>query len=226
MHTILIVEDEALIRESMTTFLSMHYRVVAVEDGEAALETVATDPPDVIILDIGLPGTDGFDVCRRLRHQGLRAPILFLSSHDQEVDKLTGFGVGGDDYIVKPVSLPELQARVHAALRRARGSLADFVEVYRWGGVSVNFVTREVLVDGEAVALSVKEMELLRYFLEHRGAVLSRSSLLTEVWHYDDGVSSRTLDTHVLNLRRKLRDGADGTSFFVTVRGVGYRFKG
>jgi DNA-binding response OmpR family regulator len=227
MARILIVEDERLVRESMAAFLGMHYEVLTAVDGREGLEAARREGPDLVILDIGLPTMDGVEVCRRLREGGFSPPILFLTSRDQEVDKLTGFSVGGDDYIVKPVSLAELQARVHAALRRASGSIQQaFQETFSWDAVEVNLTTHEVLVGGEVVPLSGKEMELLRYFLHHRGVVLSRESLLENVWHYESGVSSRTLDTHILNLRRKLKDGDSGIYRFQTVRGVGYKFTG
>jgi DNA-binding response OmpR family regulator len=204
----------------------MHYEVMTACDGEEGLELATHHKPDLVVLDITLPGIDGLEVCKQLRAAGYRAPVLFLTARDQEVDKLTGFGVGGDDYIVKPVSLAELQARVHAALRRAQGQLADYTDIHRWGEVEVNLSTLQVWVAGERVELSAKEMDLLRYFLKRRGAVVSREELLTEVWHYDKGVSSRTIDTHVLNLRKKLHDGQGGRRFLHTVRGIGYRFDG
>ena len=142
------------------------------------------------------------------------------------MDKLTGFKVGGDDYIVKPVSLPELQARIHAALRRSKATPDAFEETHSWDDVKVNLSRHEVLVEDDAVVLSAKEMDLLRYMIHHRGRVLSREVLLADVWHYEGGVSSRTVDTHILNLRKKLRDGHGGTHYFHTIRGRGYKFTG
>jgi len=225
MSKILVVDDEILIRDSLAAFLGMHYEVHTVSDGQSAFEHVRRHPPDLIILDIGLPGQlDGIDVCRRLREEGFLQPILFLTSRHEELDKLTGFGVGGDDYIVKPASLAELQARIHAALRRTSGRMSNLARTVRWRDVVVDLANHEVTVDGKVVVLSAKEMELLRYFVLHRRVVLSRETLLEEVWHFEPGVSSRTLDTHVLNLRRKLEDGKDGVQHIETVRGVGYRF--
>ena len=189
------------------------------------LDLALRERPELVILDIGLPSMDGIEVCRELRQRGFVAPILFLTSRDEEVDKLTGFSVGGDDYIVKPVSLPLLQARIHAALRRAAAPTA-YEEVHCWGPVRVNFTTHEVHVADEEVSLSAKEMDLLRYMVRRRGTLLTRGALLADVWHYDAEVSSRTVDTHVLNLRRKLRDGHDGVSYILTIRGKGYKFVG
>ena len=226
MARILIVEDEDLVRDSMTVFLGMHHEILTAGDGPGGLETARQEKPDLIILDIGLPGMDGVEVCRQLRGEGLGMPVLFLTSRDREIDTLTGFSVGADDYIVKPVSLPVLQARVHAALRRASPSRRAFEDSYEWGDVRVNFTTHEVVVAGEEVELSVKEIDLLRFMIQHRGAVLTRETLLADVWQYEAGVTSRTVDTHILNLRRKLQDGRDGNAFIHTVRGRGYKFTG
>lgn len=221
---ILIVEDEKLVRESMIAFLGLHHDVGAVATAAEALSRVTERPPDLVILDIGLPDGDGFQVCRDLRARGFTAPILFLTSRDQEVDQLVGFSVGGDDYMVKPISLPLLQARIHAALRRAYGMAGQAPPTVSWVGVTVNFATRVAEVDGEEVPLSSKEAELLEYLVRHRGEVVSRDSLLAEVWNYSSDVPSRTVDTHVLNLRRKLRDGDRNRPALRTVRGLGYVF--
>jgi len=226
MANILIVEDEKLVRESMAAFLALSHDVSVAVDGSEGLEKARRERPDLIVLDILLPEIDGFEVCRRLRDVGFTSPILFLTSREQEVDKLTGFNVGGDDYIVKPVSLPELQARIHAALRRSKASPQAFEETFCWEDVEVNLTRHEVLVSGEPVTLSAKEMDLLRYMIHHRGRVLSREVLLADVWHYEGGVSSRTVDTHILNLRKKLSDGVDGRHYFHTIRGRGYKFTG
>ncbi len=226
MARILVVEDERLVRESMAVFLGLHYEVEVAADGRSGLDKVLRERPDLVVLDIGLPGLDGLEVCRQLRQRGFTAPVLFLTSRREELDTLTGFAVGGDDYIVKPVSLPLLEARVHAALRRAVATPSAFEEVHAWGSVRVNFTTHQVLVDGEPVTLSAKEMDLLRYMVRNRGVLLSREALLGDVWHYEADVSSRTVDTHILNLRRKLRDGQDGQTYIHTIRGRGYRFTG
>jgi len=222
--TILIVEDERLVRESMAAFLGMHYRILAVGTAAEALEAASSRRPDLVILDIGLPDGDGLEVCRTLRSRGFEAPILFLTSRDQEVDELLGFSVGGDDYMVKPISLPLLQARIHAATRRGRRGAQETGQIVSWGSVKVDFSTRRAEVAGDEVILSAKEAELLQYLVQHRGAVVTREALLANVWRYDADVSSRTVDTHVLNLRKKLHDGEDGLPVLKTVRGVGYTF--
>ncbi len=223
---ILIVEDEERLRRSLTDFFTLEgYRVTGAGDGEAGLAAGLDKRPDLILLDIMLPGMHGFDVCKARRDGGFRGPILFLTAKGEEVDKLTGFDIGGDDYVTKPFSLLELHARVKALLRRAEG-VADEDEVHEFDGIVVNFTTYEVDVRGDPVRLSAKEMELLRFLIRNRGKVLSRDLLLEEVWHYDSDLSTRTVDTHILNLRRKLGDPTDRTRYIETIHGVGYKFVG
>ncbi len=171
-----------------------------------------------------LPGMHGYDVCRNLREDGYHGPVLFLTAKGEEVDKLTGFDVGGDDYVTKPFSLLELHARVRALLRRAEKEEPE-EDAYAWADISVNFTTYDLQVNGSATRLSAKEMELLRFLVKHRGQVLSREVLLDKVWNYDADVSTRTVDTHILNLRRKLEDKPPNR-FIQTVHGVGYKFVG
>ena len=222
---ILIVEDEERLRRSLTDFFTLEgYRVTGAADGEAGLAAGLDKRPDLVLLDIMLPGMHGFDVCEGLREGGFRGPILFLTAKGEEIDKLTGFDIGGDDYVTKPFSLLELHARVKALLRRSDG-VADEDEVHEFDGIVVNFTTYEVDVRGNPVRLSAKEMELLRFLIRNRGKVLSRDLLLEEVWHYDSDLSTRTVDTHILNLRRKLADSPPNR-YIQTVHGVGYKFVG
>ncbi len=226
MAKVLVVEDEELARVTLARYLSTQYDVVAARTGEEGFALALEDPPDVIVLDITLPGVDGITVCRQLRERGLDMPILFLTARGEEIDKLTGFGVGGDDYITKPASLLELDARIRVALRRRPTASAHPIaeHQFRFHDVVVDFSTHEVTVEGQPVELSFKEFELLRYFIEHRNKAVSREALLDEVWEYSEGVSSRTIDTHVMNLRRKLAGNSGRSSAIRTVRGVGYRF--
>ena len=222
---ILIVEDERQIRESLKDFFILQsYLVFDAATGDAGLTAGLAENPDLIVLDIMLPGMHGFDVCRGLRSGGYSGPVLFLTAKGEEVDKLTGFDVGGDDYVTKPFSLLELHARVRALLRRAEKEQPN-EEVYSFDNIAVNFTTYDLRVEGNAVRLSAKEMELLRFLVNHRGQVLSRDVLLEKVWNYDSEVSTRTVDTHVLNLCRKLQD-APPNRYIQTVHGVGYKFVG
>ena len=225
-NRILIVEDEDRLLRSLIDFFTLQgYRVVGASNGEAGLELGMAKRPDLIILDIMLPGMHGFDVCKNLRDRGYRGPVLFLTAKGEEVDKLTGFDIGGDDYVTKPFSLLELHARVKSLLRRSEG-MGDEEEVYEFDGILVNFTTYEVDVRGNPVRLSAKEMELLRFLIRNRGKVLNRDVLLEQVWHYDSDVSTRTVDTHILNLRRKLGDPSRRTRYIETIHGVGYKFVG
>ncbi len=211
----------------MIAFLGGRHVVHAAATAAEGLRMAEELLPDLVILDIGLPDGDGLEVCRTLRERGFTAPILFLTSRDQEVDKLVGFSVGGDDYMVKPISLPVLEARIDAALRRARGWIpARAPARISWGEVAVDLSTRIATVKGREVPLSAKETQLLAFLASRRGEVVSRDVLLAEVWHYDPDVSSRTVDTHILNLRRKLRDRELGRPVLLTVRGRGYAFTG
>ncbi len=222
---LLIVEDERQIRESLKDFFHLQgYDVLAAGTGDAGLSMGLSDKPDLILLDIMLPGMHGYDVCRNLREDGYFGPVLFLTAKGEEVDKLTGFDVGGDDYVTKPFSLLELHARVRALLRRAEKEEPE-EDAYRWADVSVNFTTYDLQVGGKPTRLSAKEMELLRFLVRYRGQVLSREVLLDKVWNYDADVSTRTVDTHILNLRRKLNDKPPNR-FIQTVHGVGYKFVG
>jgi two-component system alkaline phosphatase synthesis response regulator PhoP len=222
---LLIVEDERQIRESLKDFFHLQgYDVLAAGTGDEGLSLGLAEKPDLILLDIMLPGMHGYDVCRNLREDGYFGPVLFLTAKGEEVDKLTGFDVGGDDYVTKPFSLLELHARVRALLRRAEKEDPEEDE-YSWAEVSVNFTTYDLIVEGTATKLSAKEMELLRFLIKHRGQVLSREILLDKVWNYDADVSTRTVDTHILNLRRKLNDRPPNR-FIQTVHGVGYKFVG
>jgi DNA-binding response OmpR family regulator len=226
MARILFVEDEQAVLDTLLKFFEREgYTVFGARALSEAVERARRFPPDVVVLDVMLnegpePEHDGFEVCKALRDLEYGGPVLFLTARTSEGDKLLGFELGADDYITKPFSLKELAARVSAVLRRVGGGKS----MYRFGRVEVdldNYVIRHA--DGEE-RLSNREQELLRYLIEHRGKVLPREELLTSIWKYSPNVTTRTVDTHILNVRKKLRDDAAQPIFIETMHGVGYRF--
>ncbi len=226
MPRILIVEDEQALLDTVQRFFSREgFDVQLARSRTEALELYNRYPPDVVVLDVMLnegpePDFDGFDVCRALRDVEYEGPVIFVTARTSEADKLAGFELGADDYVTKPFSLLELKARVQAVLKRSGGARS----VYRFGTVEValdNYVIRHP--DAEE-RLSNREQELLRYLIEHRGKVLPRGELLTGIWRYSPNVTTRTVDTHILNVRKKLRDDATNPRFIETLHGVGYRF--
>ncbi len=226
MKSILIVEDEAHILSSLVDFFQLQgYEVWKAARGDDGLRLAREKQPNLILLDVMLPGMHGYEVCEKLRQEGFTHPVLFLTAKGEEVDKLTGFDIGGDDYVTKPFSLLELHARVKALLRRFDVPQNE-QDVHTFDGITVNFTTYEIDVRGEPTRLSAKEMELLRFLIRHRGQVLTRDVLLEQVWNYDAEVSTRTVDTHVLNVRRKLGGDGPRDKYIETIHGVGYKFVG
>jgi DNA-binding response OmpR family regulator len=218
---VLLAEDDAAIAEPLSRALHREgYQVHVVGEGEAALEVVGSGVVDLLVLDLGLAGMDGLDVCRRLRAAGCTIPVLMLTARADEVDFVVGLDAGADDYVAKPFRLAELLARIRALLRRqAPGT----VEV---NGVRMDLGARLVTVDGAQVSLANKEFELLRVLIQRAGQVVTREEILTEVWHEPARKPSKTLDMHMSWLRRKLgEDGIRSTEQRIaTVRGVGFRF--
>jgi two-component system, OmpR family, alkaline phosphatase synthesis response regulator PhoP len=222
---ILLVEDEPSVRLTVTDLLvDEGYDVETASDGPSGLKRASEEPYDVVLLDIMLPGMNGLDVCRELRRMGKDVAVLMLTARGQLTDKVVGLKLGADDYLVKPFEPAELLARIEALLRRVRKSGLTPVKSFHFGDVEVDFDRGDVRKSGAAVPLAAKELELLRYLVNHRGNVVSREELLESVWEYQPGVSSRTLDVHVAWLRQKLEDNPQTPQYIHTVRGVGYRF--
>jgi len=231
---VLIVEDEPALLDTLEYNLARQgYDVYTAADGPAALEVARREKPDVVVLDIMLPGMDGFEVCRILR-QEMSVPILMLTARDEEVDKVVGLEVGADDYMTKPFSMRELLARIKALLRRVRlvreeveaenGDVGS--EGISCGDLMVDLDRREVMRGDEILHLKPKEYELLVFLTRNRGMVLSRDLILERVWGWDYGGGSRTVDVHVRWLREKIESDPANPVRIVTVRGVGYRFDG
>jgi two-component system alkaline phosphatase synthesis response regulator PhoP len=224
---LLLVEDEpGLIMTLTDRLLAEGYEVESATDAPTGLETATAGNFDAILLDVMLPGGNGLDVCRTLRQRGVQTPILMLTAKGQVVDRVVGLKLGADDYLVKPFEMAELLARVEALLRRSgTASTATFTgEAFRFGDVSVDFRRAEVIKAGNTLDLSAREFKLLKYFVEHRGAALSRDELLNEVWGYNAMPSTRTVDVHVAWLRQKLEDNPRHPQYIITVHGLGYKF--
>ncbi len=224
---ILLVEDEPGLVLTLTDRLSSEgYAVETAVDGEAGLERALGAAYDLIILDVMLPRKNGLDVCRDLRQKNVQTPVMMLTARGQVFDKVVGLKLGADDYVTKPFEILELLARVEALLRRSPTSAATAPDTYQFGPVRIDFRRAEVYRDGQPVELSSLEFKLLHYLIEHRGNVISRDTLLDEVWGYDAMPSTRTVDVHVAWLRQKLEPNPRHPQFILTVHGLGYKFAG
>jgi len=226
MDRILIIEDEEAIRLGLTDDLEFEgYAVCCAGTGTDGLKQALDDDFDLIILDILLPGMNGFEVLRKLREAGKPVPVLMLTAaRTEEMDKVRGLELGADDYLTKPVGTRELAARVKAILRRVKGS-PELSDTYRFGDIRVDFKSHKVVKSGKEIHLTALEFKLLTYFIQHRGDVVTRDHLLDEAWG-DAIVSPRTIDPHIVHLRRKLEEDPSDPRFFTSIRGVGYRFDG
>lgn len=202
------------------------YDVEDAGDAATALRTATTGQFDAILLDVMLPGGNGFDVCRTLRQRGVDTPILMLTARGQIIDRVVGLKLGADDYLVKPFDMSELLARVEALIRRSSAQVVTPTggDAFRFADIAIDFRKAEVRKRGVQIDLSAREFKLLRYFVEHRGATLSRDELLNEVWGYNSMPSTRTVDVHVAWLRQKLEDNPRHPQHILTVHGLGYKF--
>jgi two-component system, OmpR family, alkaline phosphatase synthesis response regulator PhoP len=224
---ILLVEDEPGLSMTISDLLREEgYEVDTAPDGPRGLDKALRGGFDLIILDVMLPGKSGFEVCRDLRQRGSDVAVLMLTAKTQVVDRVVGLKLGADDYLTKPFDPAELLARVEALLRRVVKENRAPVARFEFDGVDVNFESGEVKRNGESISLTAKELQLLRYLVEHRGNVVSRDELLQRVWEYQSEVNSRTVDVHVAWLRQKLETNPGHPKYIHTVRGVGYRFSG
>ena len=224
MKRILVVEDDPGIAFGLRVDLKTEgYDVELESDGESALQRAAKETFDLILLDVMLPGKDGFEVCRELRRGGSKTPIILLTAKAQEAEKVLGLELGADDYVTKPFSPRELRARVKAALRRTG---EDESQGYRFGDLEVDFTRCELRRAGEPVELTALEFKLLAAFVRNRGRVLSREQLLDLVWGHDTFVTDRVVDNHVVTLRKKIEPEPSQPRYVLSVRGMGYRFDG
>jgi DNA-binding response OmpR family regulator len=232
---ILVVEDEPTLQETIAYNLKKQgYDVEIVGDGHAALEAARRADFDLLLLDIMLPGLDGFEITRILRRE-MNVPIIMLTARDDEIDRVVGLEMGADDYLTKPFSMRELMARVKAQLRRSRLHQEELErytekspsqESLTFGELIINTTRHEITLRGEALSLKPKEYELLLFFAEHRGQMLSRDLILERVWGWDYVGDSRTVDVHIRWLRKKIEKDPSSPERIITVRGGGYRFEG
>lgn len=223
-HTVMIVEDDQSMAVALKDgFQYEGFAVTLARDGAAGLALASKEPPDVIILDVMLPKLSGFDLCRQIRKEGNPVPIIMLTARGQEIDKVLGLKLGADDYVTKPFSFMELMARVEAVLRRTNGH-ARLSDVHAFGDVTVDFKRGEAKKRGEPIDLSPRELRLLRFFLEHRGEIVSRDRLLEAVWGYESLAFTRTVDMHIAKLRKKIEDTPADPRFILTVHRLGYKF--
>jgi DNA-binding response OmpR family regulator len=234
---ILVVDDEVSLQETLAYNLKKQgYEVQTTGDGSEVLDLAREMNPDLIILDVMLPGLDGFEICRILRRE-MSTPVLMLTARDDEIDRVVGLEVGADDYMAKPFSMRELVARVKAMLRRVRlireevdhpinGEAKPKGEILEFDNLRIDMTRREITVDGEVIPFKPKEYELLTFFAQHQGQVLSREFILERVWGWDFIGDSRTVDVHVRWLREKIEKDPANPRRIITVRGAGYRFEG
>jgi DNA-binding response OmpR family regulator len=222
---ILIIEDDPSILLGLKDeFESEGYVVVAADNGEKGLEAARKQKPDLIILDIMLPVLDGYEVCKRLRMEGNRIPIIMLTVKDKEIDKVLGLEFGADDYVTKPFSLRELLARAKAIFRRTEERPED-LSAYSFGQIELDFKKYEATKKGENLELTPLEFHLMKLLIQKKGEVLTRDDFLDGVWGEDNlSVSDRTVDSHIANIRKKLEDDHSNPKHIISVRGVGYKF--
>ena len=224
---VFLVEDELALARALSDMLAGNgYDVESCADGQEALNSAKDRSYDLIVLDVMLPSLDGFEIAARLRRSGTDTPILMLTARDELSDKVMGLKSGADDYLTKPFEAEELLARIEALLRRASRDLGSDLRIHDFGGMRIDFTRRKIIRDGETVDLSDQESSLLWYLIENRGEVVSRDTLLKEVWGYDTVPITRTVDVHIAWLRQKIEADAKSPRFIVTVHGKGYRFEG
>jgi DNA-binding response OmpR family regulator len=224
MSHILVVEDEREMLRGLRDNLEFeNYRVDAATDGETALKKITEGSYDLIILDVMLPRLSGLDVCKRARQQGITTPIIMLTARGEEIDKVLGLELGADDYVTKPFGVRELMARIKAVLRRAEGSNGTPSERMVVDTLVLDFASYTATRDNQPLTLSPREFEIMKYLWLHRNKTVSRDELLTQVWGYDDSISTRTVDNFMLKLRQKIEDDPGSPKRIITIHGIGYK---
>jgi DNA-binding response OmpR family regulator len=224
MSKILIVEDEKKMQAGLRDNLEIEgYKVDCASDGKSGLELLLKNTYDCVILDVMLPSLSGFDVLRKAREHGVHTPVILLTARGEEVDKVLGLELGADDYVTKPVGLRELLARVKAVLRRSEGSAGSAAERMECEGLLVDFAAYTASLDGQPIEMTAKEIEVLKFLWLHRSQTVTRDQLLTNVWGYDESISTRTVDNFILRLRQKIEKDPSNPKRIITIHGVGYK---
>ena len=224
MKKILIIEDEVNMIEGLRFNLEARdFVVIDALDGETGLKRAAEEQPDLIILDLMLPGINGYEVCKKLKASMPEIPIVMLTAKSQESDIVTGLDLGADDYITKPFSILELIARINAMLRRS-STHSTIPDLFQFGNIEINFKKYEACKHGKMLKMSPREFEILRYLLERKGEVVTRDDLLNQVWGYASFPYTRTIDAHIATLRKKIEDRPEEPELIITIHGKGYKF--
>jgi len=223
--TILVVDDEKELAEGLKYNLELEdYDVLLAHDGEAALQQIESAEPDLVLMDVMMPGMNGLKALQILREQGNRIPVIMLTAKSQQEDKVTGLQIGADDYVTKPFGIEELMARVRALLRRSKPDTEPAAEIFEFGDLSVDFKRYVVIRDEEEHGLSKFESEILRFLIAHKDEVVTRKDLLSKVWGYTNLPTTRTVDNHIARLRKKVEAVADHPKRILTMHGIGYCF--
>jgi len=224
---ILVVDDDLNIIELIKyNLINSDYKVITANDGLEAIRLAKEEIPSLILLDLMLPGADGFDVCKEIKKEKelKDTAVIMLTAKGDEFDKVLGLELGADDYITKPFSIRELQARIKAVLRRRNSKSESSDEAFVNNNISINFISRDIFIEGEKVELTLKEFELLEMLVKNRGKILTRETLLDKIWGYEYIGETRTVDVHIRYLRKKIEKDDKNPKFIETIRGVGYRF--
>ncbi|HEY5533427.1 MAG TPA: response regulator transcription factor [Ignavibacteria bacterium] len=224
MKKILIIEDDQAIRKGLKDNLELdNYDVLTESDGKEGLKSAENKSPDLILLDLNLPVKNGYEICKELRSAGNNVPIIMLSARAEEADKVLGLELGADDYVTKPFSIRELLSRIKAVLRR-KATIEDVIDIYTIGDVEINFRKMEASKGKKKIYMSLKEYEILKFFINHKEEVVSRNLLLDEVWGYEVFPTTRTVDNYIMMLRKKIEKNPSVPKHFLTIHSAGYRF--
>ena len=222
-HILIVEDDPEMVRGLKDNLEFEHNEVDVARDGESGLKKISEGAYDLIILDIMLPKLSGLDVCKRVREQGITTPIIMLTARSEEIDKVLGLELGADDYVTKPFGVRELLARVKALLRRTESLTTAPSERMTLGALDMDFAAYTAIRKGEPLALTPKEFEIMKHLWHHRNKTVTRDELLTQVWGYDESISTRTVDNFILKLRQKIEEDPANPKYIITIHGIGYK---